>query len=242
MPFVRTNDVEIFYTDEGTGTPLVLVHGWTCDSHDWSFQLAEFSSRHRVVALDLRGHSTSSIAVDGQYSPKAFAADVAALLEHLELGPVVAIGHSMGALIVAALAVEHPQLVRELVEVDAAYGLEGEAAAAMLGAVAIFDDHDPVEVALAALGAADLVTTASALKVWHRRRVMGHDPAVIASSFRSIYEGPDQFGLRPQSDACLRRRQCPVLVITADAARSDWETTIFQHDASHVVAWDGVGH
>ena len=243
MPFARLNDVDLFYTDEGSGPPVVLVHGWTCDSHDWSFQIGEFATRHRVVALDLRGHGRSALAPDGQYSQRDFATDVAALIEHLELGPVVACGHSMGGVVVAALAVEHPRLVRGLVEVDAAYGLApGEAADAMVGAAHAMDQGDPVEVSLAVLGAADLPTTPPSLRVWHRRRVMGTDPGVIARSFRGIYVGPEQFGLRPEADAYLRRRECPVVIVTADAARSEWEIETFRHPHSRMVSWEGSGH
>jgi pimeloyl-ACP methyl ester carboxylesterase len=243
MPFARLNDVDLFFTDEGTGTPVVLVHGWTCDSHDWSFQIDQFAAQHRVVALDIRGHGRSSVAADGQYSPKAFASDVAALIEYLELEPVVAIGHSMGAVIVAALAVEYPQHVRGLVEVDAAYGLApGVAADAMLGAAAALEQNDPVEVACAVLGGADLSTTPTSLKVWHRRRLLGTDPDVIAKSFRGIYVGPEQFGLRPEADAYLQRRECPILVITADGARSEWEIDTFKHAHSRMVSWEGSGH
>ena len=56
MAFVKIDDVELFFTDEGKGTPVLFVHGWACDSNDWIWQIASFMSNHRVIAVDLRGH------------------------------------------------------------------------------------------------------------------------------------------------------------------------------------------
>jgi pimeloyl-ACP methyl ester carboxylesterase len=43
---------ELFFTDEGSGSPVLFVHGWTCDSHDWAFQYDAFMARHRVILID----------------------------------------------------------------------------------------------------------------------------------------------------------------------------------------------
>ena len=65
----RPHDVgalRMFFTDEGSGDPpLLFVHGYTCDSHDWSWQLSHFARSHRVIAVDLRGHGRSSAPEDG---------------------------------------------------------------------------------------------------------------------------------------------------------------------------------
>src|SRR5438270_11163706 len=105
MPFADLSEVRLFYTDDAAGDPPVLfVHGYSCDSHDWTWQLPYFTERHRVVAVDIRGHGRSSAPAAG-YTPTRFAADIAELLEQLGTGPVVAIGHSLGGVIVSALAV-----------------------------------------------------------------------------------------------------------------------------------------
>src|SRR5215470_6266999 len=120
MAFADLGAVRLFYTDEGSGDPaLVFVHGFACDSHDWSWQLPHFREKHRVVAVDLRGHGRSS-APDQGYGAVDLAGDVAALLRQLSFGPVVAVGHSLGASVVSGLAVEHADLVSGLVCVDPA--------------------------------------------------------------------------------------------------------------------------
>src|SRR5437879_3497178 len=118
MTFAEVGDARVFYTDEGGGDPpMLFVHGYTCDSHDWSWQLAHFAADHRVIAVDLRGHGRSSVPESG-YDCRTFAEDLAALLRTLGCAPVVAVGHSMGGLVVSALAVEHPDLVQAVVAVD----------------------------------------------------------------------------------------------------------------------------
>ena len=131
MPFAELGEVSLFYTDAGAGDPPILfVHGYSCDSHDWSWQLPHFASTHRVIAVDLRGHGRSSVPEDG-YDPSQYAADLAALLERQSVAPVVAIGHSLGGAIVSALAVEHAEMVRAVVVVDPAYLLREERAGAV---------------------------------------------------------------------------------------------------------------
>ena len=77
-------------------------------------ELADPSSSRRRASgprVDLRGHGHSAITASG-YSQYDFARDCANLIRHVKGGPVVAVGHSLGAFIVSALAVEYPELVR----------------------------------------------------------------------------------------------------------------------------------
>jgi hypothetical protein len=65
----------LFTTEAGTGKNVVLLHGWTCDSHDWSWQLPLFESEYRVVAADQRGHGRSEVMPSGAYTPADYVAD-----------------------------------------------------------------------------------------------------------------------------------------------------------------------
>jgi pimeloyl-ACP methyl ester carboxylesterase len=64
----------LFTTEAGTGKNVVLLHGWTCDSHDWSWQLPLFESEYRVVAADQRGHGRSEVMPSGAYTPADYVA------------------------------------------------------------------------------------------------------------------------------------------------------------------------
>jgi pimeloyl-ACP methyl ester carboxylesterase len=240
--FATVGDVRLFYTDTGAGDPPVLfVHGWCCDSHDWSWQLDAFSSSHRVIAADLRGHGRSSVP-DGGFDPRTFAADLVGLLDQLASGPVVAVGHSLGGLIVSALAVEHPDRVTAVVAVDPAYGVDHDVAVLLRGVLDGLRSPSGMEAAEAIFATMDVATTPDHLRVWHRRRVLGMPLPVILGTLSGIYEASDQFGLRPASDEYLARRRCPVLAVHAAPARAVWDATTFQHPASRAVSWEGSGH
>ena len=97
MAFVTTGDgTEIFYKDWGSGQPIMFHHGWPLSSDDWDAQLMFFVLRgFRVVAHDRRGHGRSTQTSDG-HDMDTYAADAAAVVEHLDLHDVVHVGHSTG--------------------------------------------------------------------------------------------------------------------------------------------------
>ncbi len=97
--FVKTKDgVEIFYKDWGPkdAQPIVFHHGWPLSSDDWDAQMLFFvQNGYRVVAHDRRGHGRSQQVSDG-HDMDHYAADAAAVFEHLNLRNAVHIGHSTG--------------------------------------------------------------------------------------------------------------------------------------------------
>jgi non-heme chloroperoxidase len=105
MSTITTQDgVEIFYKDWGPrdAQPIVFHHGWPLSSDDWDAQMLFFFAQgFRVVAHDRRGHGRSA-QVDFGHDMDHYAADAAALAEHLDLRNAVHIGHSTGGGEVAA--------------------------------------------------------------------------------------------------------------------------------------------
>jgi non-heme chloroperoxidase len=97
MPFVTTNDgTQIFYKDWGHGQPIVFHHGWPLSADDWDTQMLFFLQHgYRVIAHDRRGHGRSAQGGDG-HDMEHYAADVAAVVEHLGIRNAVHIGHSTG--------------------------------------------------------------------------------------------------------------------------------------------------
>jgi non-heme chloroperoxidase len=99
MSFITTKDgVEIFYKDWGPrdAQPIVFHHGWPLSSDDWDTQMLFFLQHgYRVVAHDRRGHGRSAQVADG-HDMDHYAADAAAVFEHLDLRDAVHIGHSTG--------------------------------------------------------------------------------------------------------------------------------------------------
>ncbi|HMA75174.1 MAG TPA: alpha/beta hydrolase [Xanthobacteraceae bacterium] len=97
MSTITTKDgVQIFYKDWGHGQPIVFHHGWPLSSDDWDAQMLFFVQQgYRVVGIDRRGHGRSSQVSDG-HDMDHYAADAAAVVEHLDLRNAVHIGHSTG--------------------------------------------------------------------------------------------------------------------------------------------------
>ncbi len=108
MSTITTKDgTKIFYKDWGTGQPLVFHHGWPLSADDWDAQMIFFLAKgYRVIAHDRRGHGRSSQTFSGN-EMDTYAADVAALVQHLDLKNAIHIGHSTGGGEVARYVARH---------------------------------------------------------------------------------------------------------------------------------------
>src|SRR5580700_5491408 len=92
----NSTPIEIYYEDHGSGSPVVLIHGWPLDGDAWEKQTAALlGAGHRVITYDRRGFGRSSKPAIG-YNYDTFAADLDVLLNTLDLTDVALVGHSMG--------------------------------------------------------------------------------------------------------------------------------------------------
>ncbi|MDQ0643899.1 alpha/beta fold hydrolase [Microbacterium murale] len=88
--------IELYYEDQGSGQPVVLIHGYPLDGHSWERQTRELlANGYRVITYDRRGFGQSSKVAAG-YDYDTFAADLNTVLETLDLRDVVLVGFSMG--------------------------------------------------------------------------------------------------------------------------------------------------
>jgi pimeloyl-ACP methyl ester carboxylesterase len=108
----------LHYQEIGEGTPLVILHGLFGSGDNWRSLAKDFSGRARVILVDMPNHGSSPHTDDMHY--EAMAGAVQELIEELELGPVVLLGHSMGGKVAMALALSSPEFVRGLVVADIA--------------------------------------------------------------------------------------------------------------------------
>lgn len=122
MPTIKVKDgTEIYYKDWGTGQPIVFHHGWPLSGDDWDTQMMFFLKQgYRVIAHDRRGHGRSSQSANG-HDMDTYAADVAELVEVLDLRETIHIGHSTGG--------------GEVIRYVAKYGKERVAKAVLISAV-----------------------------------------------------------------------------------------------------------
>lgn len=115
-----SDGVEIAYLDEGTGDPVILIHGFASNvifnwvDPGWVRHLAR--AGYRVIALDNRGHGESEKLYDtAAYGAPLMAEDVRRLMDFLEIETADVMGYSMGARISAFLGVQAPQRTRSLI-------------------------------------------------------------------------------------------------------------------------------
>ncbi|MGW3093258.1 alpha/beta fold hydrolase [Streptomyces sp. NPDC001102] len=119
LSYYTSTDGDLAYLDSGAGDLVVLLHSGYVDHRVFDDQIPALAAAgHRVIAPDTRGHGSSANAT----GPFRWADDLAALLRHLDAGPAVVVGVSMGGVIATDTVLEHPELVRAVVTCGAATG------------------------------------------------------------------------------------------------------------------------
>lgn len=101
---------------EPDASPVLFLHGIMGHRRDWDVLVHRVGERHRVVAVDQRGHGRSEWT--RSYRVADMADDAIALVEQLELAPVPIVGHSMGAMVALMVAARRPELVDRIALVD----------------------------------------------------------------------------------------------------------------------------
>ena len=107
--------ITLHYVDEGTGVPVIFVHGSLSDGGYWADQIGPFAEHYRAIAYSRRYNYPNTNPARPGYSAVTDSDDLSALMRTLHLGKAVVIGHSYGALAALFLAARHPHQVRALV-------------------------------------------------------------------------------------------------------------------------------
>lgn len=108
---------KIYYSDTGSGSTVLLLHGYASDHTDWRHQIPVLSKRYRVIAPDLAFFGKSDPG-SRPHTTKNHGADCLALLDRLGIEQAVVVGHSMGGFIARDIYLTAPERVKALVEVD----------------------------------------------------------------------------------------------------------------------------
>ena len=117
MPALSVNSAQIFYQETGEGNPLLLLHGLGSSGDDWWFQTPAFAPHYRLILPNLRGHKQSS-PLRGPTSITTLAADIAQLMDALQIEQAHVLGLSLGGLVGQLLAIHFPQQVNKLILVN----------------------------------------------------------------------------------------------------------------------------
>jgi pimeloyl-ACP methyl ester carboxylesterase len=122
--YVDIGDVNTWYDEDGSGEPLVLLHGGLCTNETWAAQTPVLAQRFRVVAPERRGHGHTAD-VSGPLTYAVMASDTVAFLDKIIGGPADLVGWSDGGIVGLMVAIARPDLVGKLVVISANYDTTG---------------------------------------------------------------------------------------------------------------------
>ena len=208
----QINGLDIAYTDQGKGTPILFVHGYPLNKAMWEPQVKDLSTTFRVITLDLRGHGESSAPLWFS-TMEMFADDIRALLDHLSIKKAVIAGFSMGGYVAFAFYRKYRDRVQGLVladtrpQPDSPEGKQGRFKTAQTaqkdGAGAI------AEAMLPKLLTPKTIETRQDLAQKARQMMAGTPVTGIAADLMAMAERLDSVPL-------LSEIQCPTLIIVGE--------------------------
>ena len=208
------NGIDLGYSTQGSGTPVVLVHGYPLTKDMWEHQVSELSRDFQVIAVDLRGHGESQV-VEGPGSMETFADDIDALLEHLHIASAVIVGFSMGGYATFAFLRKYAAKVKALALVDTrAQSDTPEAAEGRRNtAKSVIESSSTAAVVDALIPR--LLTQAS---VDGNKALVDRTRAILSSvAPQAVYADLHALADRPDSRDLLPKITCPTLVVVGDS-------------------------
>lgn len=139
---VTSDDAILDVATDGSGDPIVLIHGFPFSKEIWNAQAAQLSKRAMTIRPDLRGFGSSSVP-PGPYLMETFAGDLAAMLDAMKIDRASIVGHSMGGYIAMAFARMYTERVSKLVLVCSKLQSDTVEAAANREKLAAAIERDP---------------------------------------------------------------------------------------------------
>jgi pimeloyl-ACP methyl ester carboxylesterase len=123
--YAPINGLKMYYEIHGDGDPVVLLHGaFMTITNNWTGWVGELSKTRKVIAVEMQGHGRTGD-IDREFSYDNLADDVAALLDHLKIPKADLIGYSLGGGVAMQCAIRHPEKVRKVVSISAAFRHDG---------------------------------------------------------------------------------------------------------------------
>jgi len=140
VEFLDRAGCRLAYERRGQGRPIIFVPGGACTHRDWDEQLDGLSDAFTVVAIDARGHGASAVDDPATCTVENMAADINALVDDLDLGPAVLVGHSFSCRLVLQAASSQPHTTAGVVLVDGSRVWTGTREEAVTSTAAVVTD------------------------------------------------------------------------------------------------------
>lgn len=208
----RINGIDLAYSDDGRGLPVVFLHAFPFNRTMWEPQRLALSKRYRVITVDLRGHGESDAPL-WRYTLDLFADDVKGLLDHLDIQRAVLVGLSMGGYLLFAFHRKYPERIKGLVFCDTRAEADTPDVVAWRFALAQRVYREGAKAVVADMGPKLLSASAYQTKPDLVQRIaaisMSTPISGIVGDLMAIAE-------RPDSNQDLSRMTCPALVLAGD--------------------------
>jgi pimeloyl-ACP methyl ester carboxylesterase len=235
------NGIRLPYVEQGdpSGDPMVLLHGFTDSWHSFERVLPHLPQTIHAFALTQRGHGDADRPATG-YRTRDFAADIAAFVNALDLGPAVVVGHSMGSTNAFRFAIDYPELTRGLVLVGAFASYRGNRVAMEFWESAVSRLADPIDSSF--VREFQESTLAQPVPPAFLGTIVQESLKVPARVWRAAFEGflEDDFAGE------LNRIKAPTLILWGDrdglCSRGDQDALLGSINGSQLVVYEGAGH
>jgi pimeloyl-ACP methyl ester carboxylesterase len=206
---LEVNGTSLAYVEQGTGTPVVFVHGSGADLRTWGNQMAPVGASYRAIAYSRRYHHPNAVPDGGPaYSAALHATDLEGFIDQLHAGPVHLVASSYGAAVALLAARDRPALVRSMVLTEPAL-------------LSLLSSSAPERAGLAGLSVA-------------RERLAAGDTDGAIASFVDTIIGPGASMLMPASTRVMIHDNLPAL--RREAAAPDPDPVFSCADAARVRA------
>jgi pimeloyl-ACP methyl ester carboxylesterase len=185
--FIEVDGVRLHYLAQGTGTPIVLLHGNGATVEDWTASglFDRLAAKHRVIAFDRPGFGHSDRPRTTIWTPQAQAALIAQAIQQLGIERPLVVGHSFGTLVTLALALDHPRLARGIVLIGGYFYGTVRADAVLSAPAALPVVGDAMRYTVSPL-LAEAISPLAAKKIFH--------PAPVSDKFDAF---PIELAFRP---------------------------------------------
>ncbi|HJO83694.1 MAG: alpha/beta hydrolase [SAR202 cluster bacterium] len=221
------------------GPPLIFIHGVTSNCKIWDMIAPHFIDRYSVMAIDLRGHGLSDNPESGYAWETDYAADVVDFIATQLVEPAIVVGHSLGAVVAAPVAVQAGERVRAIV-------LEDPPSFPREGPVGVSDHFKPA-FAAKRMPFDQRVEALMEMRGTDREAATARAESFEAMSEQVLVELMDG-ETAYRSDDLLPKVSCPVLAILGNPSRGgavDWaDRPLLQRllRGAEIVEWPDVGH
>ncbi len=237
--FFDSNGVQIHYTVQGLGDPVVLIHGFTSSiDSNWRTNgiIDKLSSDFQVIALDTRGHGKSDKPHDAASYGTEMTEDVVRLLDHLEIDKAHIVGYSMGGFITLKLLTDHPDRFLSAVLGGSGWSEEGlEGLDELAESLETGKGIGPLIEALTPEG--QPVPSEEQMAMINQMLMATNDPLALAA----VIHGMDDLEITEEQ---IRSIEVPVLALIGeiDPLRSTVDRLLEVHPDVEVVVLEGKDH